>query len=423
MSLSLPRYSRISGRVDIPGSKSLTNRALLLAAFASGTTQLRGALASEDTHLMLRALKLLGVDTQEQGDTLIITGQAGPLGHDGQRQTLYLGLAGTAYRPLTAALALGSGDYVLECSPRMRERPVGALVEALRTLGANITYPEANGFPPLRVTGSGLGGGVVELPGELSSQYLSSLLLAAPLARAPIVIDVPGEQVSKPYVDMTIRLMADFGVRLQRQGYARYSLHPGGYVSPGTCEIEADASSASYFLAAGAIAGADLVITNLAKESIQGDAGFADALRLMGADVTSDASGVQVNRAPLRGVDIDLNHMPDAAMTLAVTALFAKGRTRISGIGNWRIKESDRLAAMCTELARLGAQTRVHEDSLEIDPPATLRPARIATYGDHRMAMCFSLACFGAPVEIEHPEVVNKTFPGYFDVFTRLLSG
>lgn len=421
MSLQLSRRSAICGEIRIPGSKSLTNRALLLAALSEGTTLIRGALRSEDTDLMRDALTQMGVEINEDAESLMVVGNRGSLGSESDHQRLYLGLAGTAYRPLTAALAAGKGIYELDCSMRMRERPIAPLVDALRTLGAMIEYLDNDGYPPVRVTGGGIEGGVAVVPGELSSQYLSSLLLAAPLARNEVLIEVPTEQVSKPYVDMTLSLMADFGVSVEREAYKRYSVRPSIYMSPGVYEIEADASSASYFLAAGAIAGEDLRITNLASESVQGDAAFVEILRQMGADISTDSQGTLVKRAPLCGVDVDLNHMPDAAMTLAVTALFAKGTTRIGGIGNWRIKESDRLEAMRTELTKLGAAVKVGEDSIEIQPPDSLRQARIRTYGDHRMAMCFSLACFGSQIEIEHPEVVSKTFPDYFEVFTGLL--
>ncbi len=420
-SLHLAQHSAISGEVRIPGSKSLTNRALLLAALCEGTTRIRGGLRSEDTDLMKGALTQLGVEVNEDAESLTVVGNDGVLGREGDDKKLYLGLAGTAYRPLSAALSAGNGVYELDCSMRMRERPIAPLVNALRTLGAMIEYLDEGGFPRVRVTGGRLEGGVVQVPGELSSQYLSSLLLAAPLASNEVLIEVPGEQVSKPYVDMTIRLMEKFGISVQRDTYRRYLIRPGTYVSPGTCDIEADASSASYFLAAGAIAGKQLRITNLATESLQGDSGFADTLRQMGADIVSDSSGTMVNRAPLHGLDVNLNHMPDAAMTLAVTALFAEGATRISGIGNWRIKESDRLEAMCAELTKLGAKVKACDDSIEIQPPQTLRQARIRTYGDHRMAMCFSLVCFGTGLEIEHPQVVSKTFPDFFNVFVRLL--
>ena len=421
MSFRLPQHARISGEVRVPGSKSLTNRALLLAALASGNTRIHGALNSEDTHLMRTALLQLGVGIDDEGDALVVHGQGGALGGKGASETLYLGLAGTAYRPLTAALTLAEGDHRLEGSARMRERPIAPLVDALRSLGATISYLESEGFPPVRVQGGGLAGGHAVMPGELSSQFLTSLLIAAPGAGGAVHISVPGEQVSKPYIDMTIKLMADFGVRVERDGYLYYLVRPSAYVSPGDYEIEADASSASYFLAAGAIAGKHLRLTNALAGSVQGDAAFADSLRAMGAQIVTDERGTVVSGSPLKGVDLDLNHMPDAAMTLAVTALFASGTTRIRGISTWRIKETDRLEAMRRELSKLGAKVTATDDSIEITPPKQLRPARIETYGDHRMAMCFSLASFGTEVEIENPQVVEKTFPDYFDVFGRLV--
>ncbi len=421
MSLHLSQYSSIAGEVRIPGSKSLTNRALLLAALCRGRTRIRGALKSEDTDLMREALKRLGVEIDVQGEITSVTGRQGALGTADADLTLDLGLAGTAFRPLTAALTTGQGHYVLDGTQRMRERPIAPLVDALVGLGANIHYLGAEGYPPLDVVATGLKGGRVRLPGDLSSQYLSSLMITAPLASDRVVIEVPGDQVSKPYVDMTVRLMRDFGVEVRRDGYKRYEIQPGAYVSPGEYEIEADASSASYFLAAGAIAGNGLRISNLSRQSLQGDAGFAEVMQRMGARITSQGHATLVSRAPLRGIDVDLNHMPDAAMTLAVAALFADGPTRIRGIANWRIKETDRLEAMRTELAKLGAEVSVSDDAIEVRPPARLQPAHIETYGDHRMAMCFSLACFGTQVEIAHPDVVAKTFPDYFERFTGLL--
>ena len=422
MSLKLPQHSGISGEVRIPGSKSLTNRSLLLAALAEGDTRLYGALDSQDTQLMRDALTQLGVAIEVAEDSLLVRGCGGSLGTAGDSKRLYLGLAGTAYRPLAAALCLGEGGYVLEGSARMRERPIAPLVDALTALGAKIHYLERQGYPPIQVNGGGLDGGVAVLPGDLSSQFLTSLLIASPLARGDVRIDVPGIQVSKPYIDMTIRMMADFCVEVDRDDYRSYSLRPSRFLSPGKYEIEADASSASYFLAAGAIAGTPLRIANLTADSLQGDTAFADALRAMGAQINADERGTLVSRTELKGVDLDLNHMPDAAMTLAVAALFASASTRIRGVSTWRIKETDRLEAMRTELSKLGAHVKTTDDSIVITPPKQLRPARIKTYGDHRMAMCFSLASFGAPVEIEDPKVVEKTFPDYFDVFGRLVN-
>lgn len=421
MSLQLQHYSSIAGEVRIPGSKSLTNRALLLAALSRGSTRIGGALHSEDTALMRSALSRLGVAVDDTEDVTIVHGCGGPLSSHPARIELNLGLAGTAFRPLTAVLAAGCGHYLLDGSKRMRERPIAPLVDALRGLGASIRYLGADGYPPLEIQASRLKGGHVSLAGDLSSQFLSSLLLAAPLASGPVIIKVPGEQVSKPYIDMTIRLMADFGVQVTRDGYKRYEIHPNQYLSKGVHEIEADASSASYFLAAGAIAGDELRILNLAKQSLQGDAGFVAVLEQMGASISSQGQATVISHAPLRGIDVDLNHMPDAAMTLAVTALYAKGATRIRGIGNWRIKETDRLAAMQNELIKLGAHVVVSDDVINIRPPERLKPARIQTYGDHRMAMCFSLACFGTQVEIEDPDVVVKTFPDYFEEFKKRL--
>ena len=421
-SLTLDPLTSLSGDVRLPGSKSISNRALLLASMAGGQTRLANLLHGDDTRVMLDALARLGIDIVEDRGELAVTGVNGPLVTDGRRERLHLGLAGTAFRPLTAALTLGNGEFELDGVARMRERPVAHLVEALTALGADIEYTGEHGHPPLRVRGRGLNGGSTVIDGSISSQFLTSLLLAAPLARAPVKVRVAGQLVSKPYVDITLDLMRRFGVDVEAEsGHAGFHIPTGGYRSPGRYLVEGDASSATYFLAAGAISGEGVRVHGIGADSIQGDTAFVDVLREMGARVTVHPDRVESAPGELRGIDADLNHIPDAAMTVAVLALFASGNTRIRNIYNWRVKETDRLAAMACELRKLGAAVEEGEDFLAIDPPAELTSAVIETYGDHRMAMCFSLAALGGvSITIEDPDCVAKTFPDYFKVFSKL---
>lgn len=420
-SLTLPPTAALAGEVTIPGSKSISNRALLLAALARGRTRIANLLDSDDIQHMLTALNALGVDVEKNGHEWLVTGGDGPLVREDVSLSLDLGLAGTAFRPLAAALTLGRGRFLLDGTARMRERPVAPLVDGLRQLGAHIEYLGEEGYPPVRVTGTGLSGGEVRMRGDLSSQFLTSLLMAAPLASAPVRIEIEGEQVSKPYLAITLHLMQQFGVAVRHEDYQRFHVQPGGYVSPETLLVEGDASSASYFLAAGAVAGSGVTVIGVGSDSVQGDLAFLDVLRAMGASVSRTHESVTVRPGTLRGVDLDLNAIPDAAMTAAVLALFAEGRTTIRNIYNWRVKETDRLAAMSTELRKLGATVVEGIDFLSITPPDTLVPATIDTYGDHRMAMCFSLACLGSvPVTINDPDCVRKTFPDYFERFEAL---
>ncbi len=420
--LTLDPVKSLSGHVRLPGSKSISNRALLLAAMAEGRTRLVNLLRGDDTRVMLDALAALGIETREEGNDLIVEGANGPLVRDNRRRRLHLGLAGTAFRPLTAALTLGNGEFELDGVPRMRERPIAHLVEALVNLGAEIEYTGSPGHPPLMVRGSGLNGGEAVIDGTLSSQFLTSLLLAAPLARGPVDVRVAGELVSKPYVDITLDLMRRFGVDVEASAdYRRFQVPTVPYRSPGRYLVEGDASSATYFLAAGAIRGDGVCVYGVGADSIQGDLAFADTLREMGARVTAFDDRIEAAPGQLRGIEADLNHIPDAAMTVAVLALFANGRTRIGNIYNWRVKETDRLAAMARELRKLGATVEEGDDYLTIDPPSQLRPAAIETYGDHRMAMCFSLATLGGvPITLDDPACVAKTFPDYFSVFSSL---
>lgn len=419
--LTLEPIKSLSGEVRLPGSKSISNRALLLAAQARGDTRILNLLDSEDTRLMRRALGALGVCMAREGDGWLVKGVGGPLVTDNRSAELHLGLAGTALRPLTAALALGNGAFVLDGSARMRERPIGPLVDALNRLGADIGYAGRAGYPPVRVRGRGLRGGAAEIDGSLSSQFLTALLLAAPLAKAPVQLDVAGALVSKPYIDITLNLMARFGASVRNLGHRRYQVANGGYRSCTDYLVEGDASSASYFLAAGAVAGQGVRVHGVGRGSIQGDLAFADVLAAMGAQVEQGATSVAVKPGRLVGLDADFGQIPDAAMTVAVLALFAEGRTCLRNIANWRIKETDRLAAMAAELRKLGAGVEEGADYLAIDPPARLRSAAIDTYGDHRMAMCFSLAALGGvSVTIKDPNCVAKTFPDYFAKFKAL---
>jgi 3-phosphoshikimate 1-carboxyvinyltransferase len=418
--LELTPIARATGRVQLPGSKSISNRALLLAALADRETRIGNLLDSDDTRYMREALHALGIALRADGDDWLVTGRHGPLVDDAREAELYLGMAGTAYRPLTAALCLGNGRFTLQGSARMTERPIGHLVDALRPLGADIEYLGTDGYPPLIVHGTGLRSGETTIDGHISSQFLSSLLMALPLADGPVTVNVRGDQVSKPYVDITLNLMARFGVDVRNDAYQRYHVAPTPYRSPGYFLVEGDASAASYFLAAGALGG-PVRVDGIGADSIQGDAAFVDVLRAMGADVTVARDYIEVRGGRLRGVDLDLNAIPDAAMTAAVLALFADGPTRIRNVYNWRVKETDRLTAMATELRKVGATVNEGEDYLVIEPPTHPRAATIDTYDDHRMAMSFSLVALGGvPVTINDPDCVSKTFPDYFTVFETL---
>ena len=421
--LTLKPIRRIEGEINLPGSKSLSNRALLLAALAKGTTKITNLLESDDTRYMLEALKELGIDYRLSEDKreCVITGNGGPIISD-IPHTLYLGNAGTAMRPLTAALTLGKGDYTLTGDPRMKERPIGHLVDALRQAGAQITYLENEHYPPLHIEANGLEGGEVEINGEISSQFLTALLMAAPMAKQDMTIRIIGELVSKPYIDITLELMKRFGVVVEHDNYEIFRIKSGQtYQSPGTFMVEGDASSASYFLAAAAIKGGSVKVTGIGRESIQGDVAFADVLEKMGAKVEWSDESITVSRGELHGIDMDFNHIPDAAMTIATMALFVKEPTTLRNIYNWRVKETDRLAAMATELRKVGAEVEEGEDYLRIVPPEHLKHAAIDTYDDHRMAMCFSLLALDpVSVTINDPECTAKTFPTYFEELEKI---
>jgi 3-phosphoshikimate 1-carboxyvinyltransferase len=422
--LDLAPVARMAGAVRLPGSKSISNRTLLLAAMARGTTEVKGLLDAEDVQLMLDALRTLGVriDQQQASRDFLVHGVGGAFGV--KRARLFLGNAGTAFRPLTAALALSGGEYELYGSARMHERPIGDLVDALRALGAGIRYLAAAGFPPLAIDHGSLSiGGNVSISGDVSSQFASALLMALPVHGGATTVEVTGELISKPYVEMTLKLMERFGVAVAREDWRRFHVAASrGYRSPGSIVVEGDASSASYFLAAGAIGGGPVRVEGVGRGSIQGDVAFADTLAAMGADVERGTDWIEVRGArPLRAIDADFNGMPDAAMTAAIAALFATGTSTLRNIGSWRVKETDRIAAMAAELAKLGAEVGFGPDWLSVTPPVRWQPATIDTYDDHRMAMCFSLAALGGvPVRINDPRCVRKTFPDYFTVFRSL---
>ncbi len=432
--LDLPPLLSAKGTVRLPGSKSISNRVLLLAALAEGATEVRDLLKSDDTDRMLDALRTLGVKVEPLGeDAYRVTGCGGnfPV----KEAKLFLGNAGTAFRPLTAALALAGGNYELSGGTvelpggRMHERPIGDLVDALGQLGADIIYLGNKGFPPLKIAPARLAGDIVKVRGDVSSQFLTGLLMALPLTGQTVRVEVVGELISKPYIEITLAMMAQFGVVVERQGWETFVVFGGRrYKSPGKVYVEGDASSASYFLAAGAIGGGPVRIYGLGRDSVQGDKYFADELTRMGATIwySTDGSNWMEAYAPrdgrkLKAIDLDCNHIPDAAMTLAVLALFADGTTTLRNIASWRVKETDRIAAMATELRKLGATVEEGADYIRITPPKEFKHAVIDTYDDHRMAMCFSLAAFGgAGVRINDPQCVAKTFPEYFAEFEKV---
>ncbi|SMF21174.1 3-phosphoshikimate 1-carboxyvinyltransferase [Pseudogulbenkiania subflava] len=424
--LLLSPSPRLSGTIRLPGSKSISNRTLLLAALAQGKTLVRELLDSDDIRHMLGALRLLGVTIEQVGNSrdFVVHGVGGAF--PVKQAELFLGNAGTAFRPLTAALALMQGEYQLSGVARMHERPIGDLVDALRVAGADIRYLGNAGFPPLAIAPATIDAGrVIPVKGNVSSQFLTALLMALPLTGEAVTIEVVGELISKPYIEITLNLMARFGVKVERQGWQRFTIAAGqSYLSPGEIHVEGDASSASYFLAAGAIAGGPVRVEGVGRDSIQGDVKFADTLRQMGATISMGDNWIEAS-APaggLKALDVDLNHIPDAAMTIAVAALAAGGTTTIRNVESWRVKETDRLSAMATELRKVGATVEEGRDYIRITPPAALTPnAEIDTYDDHRMAMCFSLvALMGTPVVINDPKCVAKTFPDYFEVLASL---
>ncbi len=418
-----PREAR--GTIRLPGSKSISNRVLLLAALAHGTTRIENLLFSDDTHWMLAALSQLGINIEEHADYVQVQGGGGLFNAPTmQPLSIFLGNAGTAMRPLCAALAASSGQFELTGEPRMKERPIGPLVDALRSLGAEIQYGETEGYPPLRIEGRQLQAAKISIDGSLSSQYISAVLMVLPLLYskgAVTELTLTGNVVSLPYIKLTLAMMRDFGVQVEQLNNRTFIVASNqSYQSPATYQVESDASSASYFLAAGAIAGS-IRVEGVGSASLQGDKAFADVLVKMGAKVKIEPHAIEVSAAKLTAGDFDLNAIPDAAMTIATLALFAKGTTRIRNIGNWRIKETDRLHAMATELRKVGAIVEEGEDWIEVTPVQQLQHASIETYDDHRMAMCFSLLAFDkAGVTILDPDCCHKTYPEYFADFARL---
>ncbi|QLI80620.1 3-phosphoshikimate 1-carboxyvinyltransferase [Chitinibacter fontanus] len=432
--LDLAPIAKVAGTVALPGSKSISNRTLLLAALCAGQTTVRGLLASDDTQRMLEALATLGVKVDQIGESrdFIVHGCAGNFPN--KDADLFLGNAGTAFRPLTAALALSNGNYHLHGVARMHERPIGDLVDALRQAGCQIDYLGNEGFPPLQIKPDQIKPGVVaadrvQVKGNVSSQFLTGLLMALPLSNRNMTIEVVGELISKPYIEITLNLMAKFGLRVEKKSWNEFFIPAGQvYQSPGEIFVEGDASSASYFLAAGAIGALDggaVRVTGVGSESIQGDKRFAETLAQMGAQITWGPNWIEAappSDGQLKAIDVDLNHIPDAAMTIAVAALYTKGKTTIRNIESWRVKETDRLSAMATELRKVGAIVEEGQDWISVIPPEQLAPnAEIDTYDDHRMAMCFSLVALGGvPVRINDPKCTAKTFPTYFEELARI---
>ncbi len=421
--LTLNPINKINGEVFLPGSKSLSNRALLIAALANGETKITNLLASDDIKHMLNALKSLGVQytLSECGTECTVIGNNGFFSSN-KTLELYLGNAGTAMRPLCAALAASTGEFILTGEPRMKERPIGHLVEALYQLDADVEYLENKDYPPVKIKGKALTGNTVTIDGSISSQFLTAILMVSPLLKTDTQIIIEGELVSKPYIDITLDIMARFGVTVQNNDYQSFSVTGNqSYQAVEKYMVEGDASSASYFLAAGAIKGGEVTVHGVGKLSVQGDKHFADVLEKMGADVIWHDESITVVGKPLNAVDMDMNHIPDAAMTIATTALFAKGTTTIRNIYNWRVKETDRLTAMANELRKVGAEVVEGEDYISVTPPTSLKHAAIDTYNDHRVAMCFSLVALSdTAVTINDPKCTAKTFPDYFDKLAQL---
>jgi 3-phosphoshikimate 1-carboxyvinyltransferase len=415
-----PIFHPLNASVRVPGSKSLTNRALLIAALANGTTHLTNALFSDDSRYFAQALQTLGFDLHldEEKFEMTVTGLGGKI--PSKKAKLFIGNAGTAARFLSAFLTLGNGEYILDGEPRMRERPIGDLIAALNQLGVELEAK--NNCPPVEIFAKGLYGGKTTIAGDISSQFLSALLMVSPYAKSPVEVTLSTELNSKPYVDMTVAIMKEFGVEIDRDGYERFTIRPASYSPLTTYSIESDASAASYFFAAPAICGGTVAVENISRKSLQGDVGFVDVLQLMGCTVTESNNSIAVHRSSsIVGIDIDMRDIPDTAQTLAAVAPFADSPTRIRGIASARVKETDRVHATCVELDRLGVQVEEHEDGMTIYPCQTFKAASIQTYNDHRMAMAFSLIGLRFDgVTIENPGCVSKTFPNYFQVLDSL---
>ncbi len=420
--LSLNSRALFQGCLTVPGSKSIANRVLLLSALAEGTTLLQNVPKNDDVSYMSQALGQLGVQINANGDSLVIEGVGGQF--PCQQADLFLGNAGTATRFLTAGLCIAEGNFGVDGVERMRERPIAPLVETLNMLGADISYQKRKGYLPLQIKANGIQGQIVPIDPSMSSQYLSAVLMIAPLAKSDVTFTLQSPAVSLPYVEMTMKLMQKFGVQVEHQNFEKFQIAGSqNYVAPEVLHIEPDASSASYFLAGAAITKGEIIIKGYGSRSIQGDAQFAKILEQMGATLHWQDEQVTIQGATLHGIDVDMNNMPDAAMTLAVTALFAKGKTKIRNIYNWRLKETERLQAVSTELRKLGADVEEGSDFLVIEPPLKIRPAEIQTYDDHRMAMAFALAaCRGTPITLQNPSCVSKSFPDFFQIFTKFFN-
>ena len=410
----------LTATVRVPGSKSLTNRALLIASLANGTTHLTNTLFSDDSRYFAKALQTLGFDVHldEEKYSMTVTGLGGMI--PAKKAELFIGNAGTAARFLSAFLTLGNGEYILDGEPRMRERPIRDLVDSLTQLGTKLK--PTNNCPPVKITANGLPGGKTTIAGDISSQFLSALLMVAPYAQTPIEVTLSTDLNSKPYVDMTIAIMKDFGVEIERNQYSRFTIHPSHYSPLSSYAIESDASAASYFFAAPAICGGTVKVENISRKSVQGDVGFLDVLQKMGCVITESENSIMVHGpSSIVGVDVDMRDIPDTAQTLAAVAPFADSPTRIRGIASARVKETDRVHATCVELDRLGVRVEEHEDGMTIYPVEKMRSASIQTYNDHRMAMAFSLIGLRFDgVTIENPACVSKTFPNFFDVLETL---
>lgn len=409
--------------MQLPGSKSLANRLLILAALAEGRTTLHSLPDADDVQVLLRLLPSLGISVENSGSAVIMEGAAGPF--PVREASLNVDNAGTAMRPLVSVLCAGQGTFVVDGNEQMRKRPIGDLIRGLAALGLDVHGVEnqtgrgVDLCPPVTIHAAGIPGGTVKLSGSVSSQFISSVLLASPLARSAMRIEVDGDPVSKPYIDMTVQVMHQFGVPVDHAGYSSFTVQPGIYRSPGSLTVEGDATAATYFLSLGALSG-PVTVRTLHRDSLQGDIRYAALLEQMGAHVVRSEDSITVSRGSLRGLDVDMNDMPDAAMTLAVLALFAEGPTHIRNIANLRVKESERIRGLAAELRKLGAEVQEAEDSLRVLPPPELRPAVIETYRDHRMAMAFSLASFGTELTILDPACVNKTYPGFFRDFASV---
>ena len=410
----------LNATIRVPGSKSLTNRALLIAALANGATRLTNALFSDDSKYFAKALQTLGFDIQldEANHEMTVTGLGGKI--PASQAELFIGNAGTAARFLSAFLTLGNGEYIVDGDSRMRERPIGDLVDALHQLGVELEA--ANNCPPVEIFAKGLPGGKTKLAGNISSQFLSALLMVSPYAQSSVEIELTSDLNSKPYVDMTIAIMKDFGVEIERQGYECFTIHPAFYTPLFTYAIESDASAASYFFAAPAICGGKVRVENISRKSKQGDIAFLHVLEKMGCDIREGQDFIEVaGTSVLQGIDMDMRDISDTAQTLAAIAPFAASPTRIRGIASARVKETDRVSATCNELRRLGVQVEEHADGMTIHPCQTFQPAKIQTYNDHRMAMSFSIIGLRVDgVAIENPSCVSKTFPNYFEVLDGL---